>query len=71
LECAEFYKQKKEGANELNLAPSEEMNSTNINEYIRKLFEFYQFFANFGFRKRNIYPTLIICEYTNRLWLLN
>lgn len=30
-----------------------------------------QFFNLFGHRKRNIYPTLIICEYTNKLWYLN
>ena len=30
-----------------------------------------QFFQLFGHRKRNIYPTLIICEYTNKLWSLN
>lgn len=27
-----------------------------------------QFFQQFGVKKRNIYPTLIIAEYTNRLW---
>lgn len=27
-----------------------------------------QFFQLFGVKKRNIYPTLIIAEYTNRLW---
>lgn len=36
-----------------------------------KEFRLNQFFTNFGYRKRNIYPTLIICEYTNRLWFLN
>ena len=30
-----------------------------------------QFFFKFGFRKRNIYPTLIIAEYTNKLWYFN
>lgn len=30
-----------------------------------------QFFKHFGVRKRNIYPTLIIAEYTNRLWVYN
>lgn len=27
-----------------------------------------QFFQLFGIKKRNIYPTLIIAEYTNKLW---
>lgn len=27
-----------------------------------------QFFQQFGVKKRNIYPTLIIAEYTNRMW---
>ena len=30
-----------------------------------------QFFLQFGYRKRNIYPTLIIAEYTNKLWYIN
>lgn len=30
-----------------------------------------QFFNLFGHKKRNIYPTLIIGEYTNRLWAYN
>lgn len=30
-------------------------------------FRLNQFFSLFGYRKRNIYPTLIICEYTNKL----
>ena len=30
-----------------------------------------QFFSLFGYRKRNIYPTLIVAEYTNRLWAFN
>lgn len=34
-------------------------------------FRLEQFFKHFGVKKRNIYPTLIIAEYTNRLWAYN
>ena len=36
----------------------------------RLLFNFrlQQFFTLFGVRKRNIYPTLIMAEYNNRIW---
>lgn len=34
-------------------------------------FRLNQFYSMFGYKKRNIYPTLIICEYTNRLWKNN
>jgi hypothetical protein len=30
-----------------------------------------QFYLMFGKKKRDIYPNLIIAEYTNRLWILN
>lgn len=30
-----------------------------------------QFFAMFGKKSRNIYPTLVKAEYTNRLWMYN
>ena len=32
------------------------------------MFRVNQFFQLFGVKKRNIYPTLIIAEYTNKLW---
>lgn len=34
-------------------------------------FRLNQFFTKYGYRKRNIYPTLIIAEYTNKLWFKN
>lgn len=34
-------------------------------------FRIQQFFKMFGQKKRNIYPTLVKAEYTNRLWFLN
>jgi len=48
--------------------------SNNKNIKKNKLLHTYrleQFFLRFGYRKRNIYPTLIIGEYTNKLWKLN
>lgn len=41
------------------------------NKNLLSIFRLNQFFSHFGVKKRNIYPTLIIAEYTNKLWLSN
>jgi hypothetical protein len=48
--------------------------SNNKNNKKVKLLNHYrlqQFYLMFGKKKRDIYPNLIIAEYTNRLWILN
>jgi hypothetical protein len=48
--------------------------SNNKNNKKIKLLNSYrlqQFYEMFGKKRRDIFPTIIIAEYTNRLWILN
>ncbi len=45
-------------------------NKTNKKKKIINSFRLQQFYRLFGRKRRDIYPTLIIAEYTNRLWFL-
>ena len=45
-------------------------NKTNKKRKLINTFRLQQFYRLFGRKKRDIFPTLIVAEYTNRLWYL-
>lgn len=45
-------------------------NKTNKKKKLLNIYRLQQFYKLFGRKRRDIFPTLIIAEYTNRLWYL-
>ena len=46
-------------------------NKSNKKKKILNYYRLQQFYKLFGRKRRDIFPTLIIAEYTNRLWFIN